>query len=165
MHEPQRARFVFQQAIEIAHQAGSLNRAGLAALTMIEEIDTLPGEIQSIAYRQAKEWLVSSDSPDIKPRLRAARKKLAAQRQSESKSVDVRDVLFNKRHDLEGEVLKFQHDLIAETLAKVNGKVTHAAKILGLRYQKLAYIIEKDHPDLLKTRTPVHRRPRKQNRK
>jgi tetratricopeptide (TPR) repeat protein len=165
MHEPQRARFVFQQAIEIAHQAGSLNRAGLAALTMIEEIDTLPHEIQSIAYEQAKEWLVSSDSPDIKPRLRAARKKLAGQRQNESKTVDVRDVLFNKRHDLEEEVLKFQHDLIAETLAKVNGKVTHAAKILGLRYQKLAYIIEKDHPDLLKTRTPVHRRPRKTSKR
>ena len=128
---------------------------------MIEEIDTLPREVQLVAFEQAKEWLANSDSPDIKPRLRAVRKRLAAQRQSESKTIDVSDVLFNKQHDLEREVLKFQHDLIAETLAKVNGKVTHAAKILGLRYQKLSYIIEKDHPDLLKTRTPVHRRPRK----
>jgi tetratricopeptide (TPR) repeat protein len=164
MHEPTRAQFVFQQAIEIAHQAGSLNRAGFAALTMIEEIDALPREVQAVAFEQAQEWLVSSDSPDIKPRLRAARKKLAAQRQRESKTVDVRDVLFNKRHDLEEEVLKFEHDLISETLAKVNGKVTSAAKILGLRYQKLAYIIEKDHPDLLKQRTPIRRRPRKRKR-
>ena len=50
LHEPERAQFIFQQAIEIAHQAGSLNRAGLAALTMIEEIDTLPREVQSVAY-------------------------------------------------------------------------------------------------------------------
>jgi len=71
LHQTQRARFIFQQAIEIAHQAGSLNRAGLAALTMIEEIDTLPHEVQSVAYAQAREWLASSDSPDIKPRLRA----------------------------------------------------------------------------------------------
>jgi tetratricopeptide (TPR) repeat protein len=161
MREPARAQFIFQQAIEIAHQAGSLNRAGLAALTMIEEIDTLPREVQLVAFEQAKEWLANSESPDIKPRLRAARKKLAAQRKTEPQPVDVRDVLFNKRYDLEAEVLKFQRGLISQTLAKVNGKVTHAAKLLGVAHQKLAYIIEKDHPDLLKKRTPVHRRPRK----
>ena len=95
LKEPQRAQFIFQQAIEIAHQAGSINRAGLAALTMIEEIDTLPREVQSVAFEQAREWLASSESPDINPRLKRARKKIA-QRQSEPQSVDVREVLFNK---------------------------------------------------------------------
>jgi len=38
MQEPQRAQFIFREAIEIAHNAGSLNRAGLAALAMIEEL-------------------------------------------------------------------------------------------------------------------------------
>jgi tetratricopeptide (TPR) repeat protein len=162
LREPERAQFIFQQAIEIAHQAGSLNRAGLAALTMIEEIDTLPREVQSVAFEQAWEWLASSQSPDIKPRLKAARKKLAAQRQREPQTVDVREVLFNKRYDLEAEVFKVQHKLISETLAKVeDGKVTHAAKILGVGYQRLADMIEKQHPDLLKKRTPVRRRPRR----
>ena len=161
LHQTERARFIFQQAIEIAHQAGSLNRAGLAALTMIEEIDTLPHEVQSVAYAQAREWLASSESPDIKPRLNAVRKKLAKQRQNEPQTVDVRDVLFNKRYDLDDEVLKFEHDLISETLAKVSGKITQAAKLLGVGRQRLAYIIEKDHPDLLDQRTPVRRRPRK----
>ena len=163
MREPARAQFIFQQAIEIAHQAGSLNCAGLAALTMIEEIDTLPREIQSIAFEQAREWLTSNQSPDVKPRLKAARKKIAAQRQNEPKSVDVRAVLFNKRHDLEEEVLKFERELISETLEMVNGKVTHAAKILGVGYQRLAHMIETKHPDLLKKRTPVRRRPRRTN--
>jgi tetratricopeptide (TPR) repeat protein len=161
MHKPARAQFIFQQAIEIAHQAGSLNRAGLAALTMIEEIDTLPGEIQTVAFQQAQEWLASSESPDVKPRLKAARKKLAAQRQSKPQPLDAHEVLFNKHYDLEAEVLKFQRTLISQTLAKVNGKVTHAAKWLGVGYQRLAYIIDKDHPDLLKKRTPVRRRPRR----
>jgi tetratricopeptide (TPR) repeat protein len=166
MRESQRAQFVFQQAIEIAYQAGSLNRAGLAALTMIEEIDTLPREVQSVAYEQAKEWLANSESPDIKPRLKAARKKIAALRQETLQNVNALEVLFNKRHQLEDEVSRFERELIAQTLAKVNGKVTHAAKLLGIGYQKLAYIIEKDHPDLLKKRTPVVRRPRrKRNRK
>ena len=161
MREPARARFIFQQAIEIAYRAGSLNRAGLATLTMIEEIDTLPREIQSVAYEQAKEWLASSESPDITPRLTAVRKKIAARQKDTEKTVNPLEVLFNKRHDLENEVLRFEHDLISETLAKVNGKVSHAAKLLGINYQKLAYIIANDHPDLIPNRSPVVRRPRR----
>jgi len=46
-----------------------------------------------------------------------------------------------QRRDLEGEVLNFERSLISQTLAKVNGKVTHAAELLGVGYQKLAYII------------------------
>jgi tetratricopeptide (TPR) repeat protein len=161
LHEPERAQFIFQRSIEIAHQVGALNRAGLAALTMIEEIDTLSAEVQSVAYEQAKEWLASSESPDIKPRLRTAGKKMDGNRRSKPNIADVREVLFNKRHDLEGEVLKFERDLISQTLTKVNGKVTHAAELLGVGYQKLAYIIETKHPDLLKKRSPVLSRPRK----
>src|SRR5215213_3532699 len=44
MRKPARAQFIFQHAIEVAHQVGALNRAGLAALTMIEEVDGLPRE-------------------------------------------------------------------------------------------------------------------------
>lgn len=162
MRELIRAQFVFQQAIEIAHNAGSLNRAGLAALIMIEEIDTLPHEVQSVAIEQAGEWLASNDSPDIKRRLKAARRKIAARQQRKSqRSVDVREVLFNKRYDLLDAVLKYERSLISDTLAKVGGKVTHAAELLGVDYRYLAFTIETRHPDLLKKRTPVRRRPRK----
>lgn len=164
MREPQRAQFIFQQAIEIAHQSGSLNRAGVAALTMIEEIGTLPHEVQSVAYAQAREWLATSDSPDIKPRLKAAAKKIDGAG-SMTKSPNAHEVLFNKRLDLEAEVLKFERGLISQTLAKVNGKVTQAAKLLGMNYQKLAYIIETKHPDLIPARTPVRRRPRQKSKK
>jgi Bacterial regulatory protein, Fis family len=160
MRKPEYAQFIFQKAIEIAHQAGSLNCAGLAALTMIEEIDTLPREVQSVAFEQAKEWLASSDSPDVKPRLRAAEKKIDGARRK-SKAADVREVLFNKRYSLKAELLKRERELIHEALAKVNGKVTYAAELLGINYQYLAFLIETKHPDLLKKRTPVHRRPRK----
>ena len=164
LHKPQRARFIFQQAIEIAHHAGSLHRAGLAALTMIEEIDTLPRDVQSLAFEQAKEWLADSQNPDVKPRLSKARKKIVAQRKSEPKSLDVSEVLFNKQYDLRAEVSRFEHDLIARTLAKVGGKVSHAAKMLRIGYQTLAHMIEHKYPDLLTKRTPVRRRPRKKNK-
>jgi tetratricopeptide (TPR) repeat protein len=164
LREPARAQFIFQQAIEIAHQAGSLNRAGLAALTMIEEIDTLPREVQSVAYEQANAWLASSDSPDIKPRLKAVAKKIDGARMK-LKTADVREVLFNKHYNLEEEVLKFERGLISQTLAKVNGKVTHAAKLLGVGYQRLAHMIETKHPDLIAKRTPVRHRPKKTERR
>src|SRR5215203_213637 len=160
LRETERAQFIFQQAIEIAHQAGSLNRAGFAALTIIEEIDTLPHEVQSVAYEQAREWLASNDSPDIKPRLRAVQKKIDGTGRK-PKAADVHELLFNKRLDLREEVLNFEHDLISRTLTKVNGKVSHAAKLLNIGYQTLAYIIETKHPDLLEKRTPVRRRPRR----
>lgn len=160
MREPTRAQFIFQEAIEIAHNAGSLNRAGVAALTMLEEIETLPHEVQSAAYEKAREWLASSDSPNVKPRLRAARRRIAAQRQRKAQPVDALEVLFNKRYDFHDQVLEFERRLISETLAKVGGKVTHAAKLLGVPYQYLAFIIETKHPDLIKKRSPVRRRPR-----
>lgn len=159
MREPQRAQFIFQEAIEIAHNAGSLNRAGLAALTMIEELDTLTSELQSAAFEQAKEWLANSDSPDVKPRLKSIEKKIGGTRSN--LKVDVREVLFNKRIDLYEETSKCEHDLISETLVKVDGKVTHAAKLLGVNRQSLAKLIETKHPDLLKKRTPIRRRRRR----
>lgn len=112
MRQPARAQFIFQEAIEVAHQAGSLNRAGLAALTMIEEIDSLTPELESVAIEQAEEWLASSDSPDIKRRLKAARRKIVArQKRNSQQSVDMREVLFNKRYDLLDEVLKHERAL------------------------------------------------------
>ena len=104
------------------------------------------------------------ESPDIKPRLKAVAKKIDGVR-TMTKSANAYEVLFNKPCDLEAEVLNFERARISEALAKVNGKVTHAAKLLGLNYQKLAYIIETRHADLLKKRTPVRRRPRKTTRK
>ena len=78
-----------------------------------------------------------------------------------AKTPNAHQILFNKRLDLAEEVLKFERGLISQALIKVNGKVTHAAKLLGVGYQTLAHMIETKHPDLIKKRTPVCRRPRK----
>ena len=65
----ERAQYTFQKAIEVAHQVGALNRAGLAALSMIEEIDQLPADILSGQDEQAGEWLSTCQSQDISLRL------------------------------------------------------------------------------------------------
>ena len=86
---------------------------------------------------------------------------MARQKRNSQQSVDMREVLFNKRYDLLDEVLKHERSLIGDTLAKVGGKVTHAAELLGVDYRYLAFTIETRHPDLLKKRTPIRRRPRR----
>lgn len=91
--------------------------------------------------------------------------KLARALRRETKNENAKDLLFNKTIRLPDEVLKFECDLISTALAKANRRVTHAAKLLGIRYQTLASIIESRHPELLKQRTRVYRRPRKHRSK
>ena len=54
-----------------------------------------------------------------------------------------------------------EHNLIKLALDQSKGKVTHAARILGMSYPALNYMLRTRHKDLLQYRTPVRRRPRK----
>ena len=156
-----RARFTFQKAIEVAHQVGALNKAGLAALTMIEELDELTPDASYAAYERASEWLSTSQSQDILLRLNAAAKKIFAKLSRELNEEDLSVSLTNRACDLHAEVLKFEGRIIRQALAQSNGSVTRPALLLGLSYQGLAYIIASRHTDLLKERSPVRRRSRK----
>jgi len=155
----EQAQFTFQNAIEVAHEAGALNKAGLAALTLIEEIDDLKPDVLAIAYEQANEWLANCYNQGLLLRFKTVGAKLARELRRERKP-DA-DLLFNKTLSLPAETLKLEGEMISQALAKVNGRITYAAKLLGIRYQTLAFIIEARHPDLLKQRSPIHRRPRK----
>jgi len=72
--------------------------------------------------------------------------------------------LFNEPCHVETKVLEFEKRLISQALATANGRITHAAKWLDIGRQKLAYIIETRHPDLLKERTPVYCSPARKGR-
>ena len=158
LRKPDQAQFTFQRAIELAHGAGALSTAGIAALTMIEEIDQLSTETLSYAYEHAGEWLSTCQSQELWFRFKVAGKKVV--RGLRSGSHDAGGI-FNKPCHMPEVVLQFERRLISQALATANGRVTHAAKWLGIGRQRLAYIIETRHPDLLKERTPVRRRPRK----
>lgn len=164
LNQTERAQFTFQRAIEVAHQVGALNRAGLAALTMLEDLDQLPPETLFAAYEKAGEWLADSQSQDAMLRLEAVGRKLALELRGEWKSENPIEVLYNKSLHLPDEVLRYERELISNALTKVNGSPTYAAKLLGVSYQRLGYILETRHKDLLKERTPVRRRSRKQDR-
>jgi tetratricopeptide (TPR) repeat protein len=161
LKKSERAQFTFQKAIEVGHQVGALNKAGLAALTMIEELNELSPDVMWAAYQQADQWLEKSQSQDVLTRLNTAARKVFARLHARDPDERGTDVLFNRPFDLQGEVLKYEGALISRALAKVSGSVTHAAAQLGMSYQGLAYIIEARHKNLLKERSPVRRRGRK----
>ena len=154
------ARFVLRQAIEAAHQVNALNICGLAALTLIEEIKDLSPEQLQAAYRQAREWLANSQSPDIKLRLADVADRVVASIQTELSADEATEILLTEPGGLRAQLEKHERVVIKRALDQVDGRVTHAASLLEMRYQSLAYIIERRHPDLLKKRTPIRRRQR-----
>ena len=154
------SHFIFRQAIEAAHQVNALNIAGLAALTLLEEIQDLSTEILQAAYRQAREWLANSQSPDIKLRLADVAGRVVASIHTELGTDEATEILLTEPGGLRAQLEKHEGVVIKRALDEVEGRVTHAASLLEMRYQSLAYIIERRHPDLLKKRTPIRRRQR-----
>jgi len=163
LHKTQEAQFTFQRAIEVAQQVGASNNAGIAALSMIEELDDLSPETLRVAYKRANEWLADSQSPELLRRINAAATIVFSKVESEALPEDT-DVLLNKPLDFEREKLKTEKAMIKRALALADGSVTRAASLLSMTHQKLAYIIDTRHRDLLPERSPIHRRPAKRSR-
>jgi tetratricopeptide (TPR) repeat protein len=58
-----------------------------------------------------------------------------------------------------GETLRrYEKDVIKQALVKAEGSVTRAARLLGVSHQRLIYIINGRHKELLYVRTPATRR-------
>ncbi len=58
------------------------------------------------------------------------------------------------------EMRRHERDLIEQALSVSQGSITQAARLLGVSHQRLIYLIEKKHKDLLAIRTPAKRRPK-----
>ena len=154
-----RAQLTLQRAIEVAHQAGSLNRAGIAALTLIEEIHDLSADTMSSAYEQAVEWLKEAQSHALLLRFKAAGSKLAARLRTDTKTNPTETLL--KRKKCKEDLLQLEEERIRKALVEAKGSVTHAAPLIGVTYPGLIYIIKSRHPHLLDERSPVRQRQRR----
>jgi tetratricopeptide (TPR) repeat protein len=162
LKQHERAQFTFQKAIDVAHQVGALNKAGLAALALLEELDELSPEASYAAYERASDWLSKSQSPELLSRLNSAARKVFTKVCGKLDVGEATDSITNRPCHLQTEVLKFEGSLIRQALAQSNASVTKAALSLGMSYQGLAYVIASRHPDLLKERSPVRKRVRKE---
>lgn len=155
LDEHERSVETFRHAMDVAADAGSLEKAGHAALSFIEEHGRARLDEREIyeTYCRADELLkATQDMEDIR-RLRAcarltARKLLGAQ---------LRDPDFS----LPEAVHAYEARFIDEALVQAQGSVTRAAKLLGISHHStLAAILERRHQQLLGKRTPATPRRR-----
>src|SRR6185295_20089141 len=93
-----------------AHQVGALNKAGMASLTLIEEIEELSPDLRDEAYDRASEWLATSQSQEVLQRVIAVLKKIRDNPSAEMQSEDATEPLPNIKCDLNQEKLKTERE-------------------------------------------------------
>lgn len=171
----------FNEAQNAAQRAGDPESAGVAVLSIGEELsDHLPHSELCSYYRMAESLLTESQYPEIKLRLGEwARRLMAVQTLPQPKTevpvahqsngngsagehAVAKSALANAGPEgsLEELVLHYEGDLIRRALESSGGSVTRAARLLGITHQGLAFILNGRHRNLLSVRTPVKPRRR-----
>jgi len=160
------ARAALDQAVDIAQNAGSPDRGGIAALTAIEELNNYlsPDALQNY-YRTAESLLSNSQNLSIKARLgECARRVLSVSivegGASPTETTATQPASIPPNFSLDAEVLRYEGNLIRRALEESGGSITRAARLLGVTHQGLAFILNGRHSDLQAIRTPVKRRRR-----
>jgi two-component system chemotaxis response regulator CheY len=150
------ARLTLQRAVEVARNAGDTEAAGLAALTVIEELgEHLPADDLSATYDRAAELLARSGNQEHKDRL------LAASRRVLFLSATLPTPPTWKSFNFYEAVRRYEARIIERALKEARGVVSRAAELLGIGRQSLDSMLKEKgrHKELAKLRTPVeHRR-------
>jgi tetratricopeptide (TPR) repeat protein len=175
---PQLAHSKFSEALDTAQRAGDPESAGVAVLSIGEDLaGHLPHSELYSYYRMAESLLAESQYPEIKMRLgEFARRLMAMPAQpivdvpashqtngnGSTKYAAADSALTNSEPEgsLEELVLSYEGDLIRRALESSGGSVTRAARLLGITHQGLAFILNGRHKNLLSVRTPVKPRRR-----
>ena len=99
-------------------------------------------------------------SQDIGSLNRAAEAALTAF-QELGERLAVKEAITTSGRPLHEEIFLLEHELIKHALENAQGRVTFAARTLGISYQRLTHKLRTKHKDLLKDRSPLRRRTRK----
>ena len=144
------ARAALKRAAEVGDQAGDFESAGMAALTLIEQLGpNLSGEEMGTAIDRA--GVLLDETRDMTT-LRRLVKALCATFAVPA-PLDWTDFSFKTA------VHRYEAHLIRLALNETGGMVTRAARVLGFKHhQSLVSLIDSRHKDLLKTRTAVRKR-------
>ncbi len=157
------ARSTFLRTMEVAHQSGALNNAGIAALTMLEELSgNLDIDEMQTVYERAYCWLTPSQHlPTLHRLLHAASRILSAGRKKKPATAAELEIIANiGKVELDEMMRRFENNIVRQALIASQGSITRAALLLGVSHQRLGYILESRHRDLQSFRTPVRTRPK-----
>jgi tetratricopeptide (TPR) repeat protein len=165
-----------KRGMTVAQQAGDPDSAGIAALTIVEELPQfVPNSDLHEYYLQAESLLARSQHLGVRTRLgECARQILTSEKHfSDNHSADspngqklsaarseLRSATLTPGVSLDELVLNYEGELIRQALETSGGSVTRAARLLGITHQGLAFILNGRHKSLLSIRTPVKRRRR-----
>lgn len=148
------ARLTLQRAVEVAQNAGDLEAAGLAALTILEELsEHLQSHDLSATYDRAAELLSKSENRETKDRL------LAVSRRVLFLVGSLPSPPTWKGFNFYDAVLRFEARLIERALRDASGIVSRAAQLLGIDRSSLDAMLHRGrHKALEHLRTPVESR-------
>jgi hypothetical protein len=161
LDRPSIARSTLDEAIETAQSAGNPDGGGVAAVTVIEELnaDLSVNDLQQY-YRTAEMLLARSQDRGLQIRLGECARRVLAAELAGSKGLEGSGAAIQPGFSLDAEVLRYEGSLIRKALQDSGGSVTRAARLLGVTHQGLAFILNGRHSDLLSIRTPVKKRKR-----
>jgi len=150
-HQAQ-AREALERAVSVAEQAGDFEGAGLAALTLIEQLGTnLSNEDIWITIHHA--GILLEKTQDIATLRRLAKAFLVLHKVLAPKDWT--------NFSLQRAVLRYEGHWIKLALKETGGRVTPAARLLGLKsHQTLIHLIKVRHKELVNSRLAVRKRRR-----
>lgn len=120
--DTERAEATLQRAIEISLKVDAFTKAGLAALTLVEElIGELDQKVIIDFYNRANHWLSALANEEVQLRLNVAARKVLESKPSEADNATARLI---KPTKLREDVLRFEGMLIRRALVATEGRVT-----------------------------------------
>jgi CheY-like chemotaxis protein len=156
MGSHRQAREALQRATEVAQTAGDSEAAGLAALTVLEELaEHVEAADLSATYDRAAELLSNTQDQKVKDRLLAASRRVLFVVGARSSPPSWKGFNFFDA------VLRYEARLIESALREAGGVVSRAAQLLGVERRNLDAMLRKGrHKSLGHLRTPVEPRKR-----
>lgn len=147
------SQLIFKRAVTVAEQAGAFKSAGFAILAMIEEhgATRLSEEELYEAFTRADLLLKRTQDAEAVSRLLACARLIARR---------LGVLRIGEGFTLSKALRQYEARFIRRAFRESGGKVTHAAKLLGITYQKLQYLLETRHKDLVPERAPAEKRLR-----
>lgn len=143
----------FRRAMKVAEDAGASESGGRSALSLLEEHGAARlSEAEAYeTYCRADDLLKDTQDAEAIARLRRCARVVARR---------LADLGAGASFSLPDTLKAIEAKFIRRALKTADGSVTRAARLLGLSHQRLVYILENHHKDLLPARTPAVKRRR-----
>jgi CheY-like chemotaxis protein len=154
LNHPEQARAALERAVNESEQTGDFESAGVAALTIVEQLGrNLSTKELWVIIDRAGTLLEKTQDISILRRLGKAAFESLFLTQALPAPPDWTNFSFTDA------VNRYEKHLIALALKDARGMVTRAARLLGFNHhQSLIALINSRHKDLLKTRSKVRKR-------